>query len=55
MKLTLVSIVCRGQRNIRFVELPMVNGRAECPISIINEMLAEIGCYSDGLTITIGG
>lgn len=54
MKLTLISIYYNGQRLSRFVNAKMVDNKAQVSSSYINQMLAEIGCVSRGLTYSIG-
>lgn len=54
MKLTLVSVSFHGHQISKFVNTQMINEKAVVPMSVINEMLEEIGCFDHGLTFTIG-
>lgn len=52
-KFVLVSVSFRGKTMSSFFELDIVNGRAICPVEILDNMAASIGC-GKGQTYTIG-
>lgn len=53
MKLTLISVTFRGKTACRFINLPMVNGHAKCPIEILQGLAFELGARN-GETYTVG-